>query len=91
MPKNTAAGFVNGILTFMFGFGMIWYIWWLAALCALGMLLTVIIRASDDDTDYTIPAAEVERIENRHFQRLASAATWRPAGEGAMSEILPQV
>ena len=91
MPKNTAAGFVNGILTFMFGFGMIWYIWWLAALCALCMLLTVIIRASDDDTDYTIPAAEVERIENRHFQGLASAATRRPAGEGAMSEILPQV
>jgi cytochrome o ubiquinol oxidase subunit 1 len=91
MPKNTAAGFINGILAFMFGFAMIWYIWWLAVLCALGMLFTVIIRAFDDDTDYTVPAAEVERIENRHFQALASAAAERPAGGPAMPEILPQV
>jgi cytochrome o ubiquinol oxidase subunit I len=82
MPKNTAAGFVNGILSFIFGFAMVWYIWWLAAISALGMLVTVIIRSADDDTEYTVPAAEVERIENLHYRELATAAAMsRPTGD----------
>jgi cytochrome o ubiquinol oxidase subunit I len=82
MPKNTAAGFVNGILSFIFGFAMVWYIWWLAAISALGMLVTVIIRSADDDTEYTVPAAEVERIENLHYRELATvAAMSRPTGD----------
>jgi cytochrome o ubiquinol oxidase subunit 1 len=92
MPKNTGAGFVNGVLAFIFGFAMIWYIWWLAIFSALGMLATVIVRAADDDTDYSVPAAEVERIENQRYRRLASAAAAsRPVGGQAMPEILPQV
>ena len=82
IPKNTAAGFVNGILSFIFGFAMVWYIWWLAAISALGMLVTVIIRSADDDTEYTVPAAEVERIENLHYRELATAAAMsRPTGD----------
>jgi cytochrome o ubiquinol oxidase subunit 1 len=80
LPKNTAAGLVNGVLAFMFGFGMVWHIWWLSILCALGVLLTVIVRAADDDTDYTVSAAEVERIEDRRYRQLASAAMNRPSG-----------
>jgi len=82
MPKNTASGFVNGILSFIFGFAMVWYIWWLAAISALGMLVAVIIRSADDDTEYTVPAAEVERIENLHYRELATAAAMsRPTGD----------
>ena len=72
MPKNTAKGFLIGALTFLFGFSMIWYIWWLAVLSFLGMLFTVIARACDDDTEYVIPAAEVERIENERYAQLAA-------------------
>jgi cytochrome o ubiquinol oxidase subunit 1 len=74
LPKNTGLGFVNGVCVFLFGFAMIWYIWWLAISCALGMLITIIVRAADDDTDYTLSAAEVERRENLRFQQLASAS-----------------
>ncbi|MEJ2656484.1 MAG: cytochrome o ubiquinol oxidase subunit I [Desulfobacterales bacterium] len=89
MPKNTGAGFVNGVLSFIFGFAMVWHIWWLAILCALGMLLLVIVRSTDDDIEYTVPAAEVERIENLHYRQLASAAaTSRFAGGGSVPEIL---
>jgi cytochrome o ubiquinol oxidase subunit 1 len=91
MPKNTAKGLIIGALTFVFGFAMIWYIWWLAILSALGMLVTVIVRAADDDTDYTVPAAEVERIETRRYEQLASVATNRPARGQAVPEPLPQV
>ena len=72
MPGNTWAGFVNGVLAFLFGFAMVWHIWWLAVLCSLGMLATIIVRTADDDTDYTVPAEEVERIERLRHRQLAS-------------------
>ena len=92
MPKNTGDGFINGILVFLFGFAMVWHIWWLAVLCALAMLFLLIARASDDDTEYTIPAAEVEEIENLRYRQLASAAEInRIAGGRGEPGILPQV
>jgi cytochrome o ubiquinol oxidase subunit 1 len=91
MPKNTAKGLIIGALAFVFGFAMVWYIWWLAVLSALGMLVTVILRAADDDTDYTVPAAAVERIEDRRYEQLASVAMNRPLGGQVAPELLPQV
>jgi cytochrome o ubiquinol oxidase subunit 1 len=79
MPGNTSAGFINGVLAFIFGFAMVWHIWWLALVGSLGMLITVIVRTSDDHTDYTIPAAEVERIERQRHSQLASALAGSPA------------
>ncbi len=73
LPKNTGLGFINGILVFLFGFAMVWYIWWLAIASALGVVITLIVRAADDDTEYTLPAAEVEQMENQRFEQLASA------------------
>jgi cytochrome o ubiquinol oxidase subunit 1 len=91
MPKNTGKGFVIGVLAFVFGFAMVWYIWWLAVLSALGMIFTVIVRASDDDTEFVLPAAEVERIENRRFRQLTTAATNLPAGGQTPLHPLPAV
>jgi cytochrome o ubiquinol oxidase subunit 1 len=72
MPKNAPHGLILGGLAFLFGFAMIWYIWWLAIVTALGMLVTVIARSMDDDIHYVIPAAEVERIENERYRQLAA-------------------
>jgi cytochrome o ubiquinol oxidase subunit 1 len=91
MPKNTGKGFAVGALTFLFGFAMVWYIWWLAILSALGILLAVISRASDDDTDYIIPAAEVERIENQRYRQMASAAAGLQEGGAPTLELLPEM
>jgi cytochrome o ubiquinol oxidase subunit 1 len=74
MPKNSPHGFIIGALAFVFGFAMIWHVWWLAILAALGMLFTVIMRSMDDDIHYIIPAAEVERIENERYRQLGSIA-----------------
>ncbi len=90
MPKNAPNGFFIGILAFLFGFGMIWYIWWLAILCALGILIMVIARGSNDDTEYTIPAAEVERIEKERYRKMAAAAGNFVSGGPARSEPSPQ-
>ncbi len=90
VPRNTSAGFINGVLAFLFGFAMIWHIWWLAVLCALGILAGIILRAGDDDTEYTMPAAEVERIETLHYQQLKTVAGHLSAGP-AFGQPLPQV
>ena len=87
MPVNTGKGVIIGALVFVFGFSMVWYIWWLAILTALGMLFTVILKSMDDNVEYTIPAAEVERIENlrdRDLQAFANSThAAMPAGPAA--------
>jgi cytochrome o ubiquinol oxidase subunit 1 len=85
MPKGTPAGFLLGVFAFLFGFAMIWYIWWLAIAAALAVLATVVGRSFNEDIEYIIPAPEVERIENERHRRMEQAAQ-RPAAAGAISQ-----
>jgi cytochrome o ubiquinol oxidase subunit 1 len=73
MPRNSAFGPILGGLAFVFGFAVVWYIWWLAALTAGLIAAWVAIRSSNDDTDYVLSAAEVEATEDRRFADLARA------------------
>lgn len=73
MPKNVPWGVYIGIASFFLGFGLIWYIWWMAILGALGILATMIAQGNDDDTEYVISAEEVKKIEDAHYERLAAA------------------
>lgn len=74
MPKNAPHGLILGGLAFLFGFAVVWHIWWLAIVAALGILFTVIARSMDDNIHYVIPAADVERIENERYRQLAAVA-----------------
>jgi len=80
MPKNSPYGFLIGILAFTFGFAIVWYIWWLTIASALGILLFIIIRSADDDTEIVIPATEVQRMEEAHHQQAGQALRPLPAG-----------
>jgi cytochrome o ubiquinol oxidase subunit 1 len=75
MPRNTGAGFIIAMFAGVFGFAMIWYIWWLAIASVIGIVLTLIIRTCDDDIDYYVPGEEVKRIEQAHFLKVASLET----------------
>jgi len=90
MPKNAPHGLILGGLAFVFGFAMVWYIWWLAILAGLGMLAAVIARAGDDDIHYIIPAAEVERIENERYRQLAAAGKMPSQTNRTISESVPE-
>ena len=70
---------------------MIWHIWWLAILAALGILFTVIARSMDDDIHYIIPAAEVERIENERYRQLAPSQGNDPADEQTNPEPVAEM
>ena len=63
LPKNTACGFIIGVLGGMLAFGLVWHIWWLAILTLLGMVGSAIARAFQSEGDYTIPAASVAKME----------------------------
>jgi len=64
VPKNTGAGLIIAGFAFLVGFGMIWHIYWLALVGLLGIVATVVVRASDDEPEYILRAKEVEKIDN---------------------------
>ncbi len=63
MPKNSPLGVYIGLFGFLLGFGFIWHIVWLALLSAISIVVSVILRMSDEHTEFTVSAAEIERIE----------------------------
>jgi cytochrome o ubiquinol oxidase subunit 1 len=65
MPKNTPMGLYIGALSFLFGFGLIWYMFWLALISAIGIIVCIIMHLSEKHPDYYITAKEVEKIESR--------------------------
>lgn len=64
MPKNTATGFLSAIATFIFGFAIVWHIWWMAVASFIFICLVLIYRSFDYHTDYYIKASEIKQIES---------------------------
>lgn len=73
MPKNTASGAVLAALSFIFGFAMVWYVWWLAALSFVAIIAAAIIHTFNYDRDYYIPAETVAREEAKRTRELELA------------------
>lgn len=67
MPKNTPVGFYIGFLSFLCTFGLIWYMFWLAAISAVGILAVLIYRLYEKHTDYMVPTEVVEETEKRRL------------------------
>lgn len=65
MPKNTAAGVFIGAFSFLFGFGIIWYMFWLAGLAALGILAAIFHQLAQKQTEYHLTAEEVQKLESQ--------------------------
>ncbi len=70
LPKNTSMGLIIGILSFGFGFGMTWYMYWLAIICFIGILIAVIWRLSQKEEFHIITKEEVAKIERAHRERV---------------------
>jgi cytochrome o ubiquinol oxidase subunit I len=60
---NTSSGLVIALFALIFGFAMIWHIWWMVALGVFGIVLTVIIRNTSGDHEETITRSKVIEIE----------------------------
>ena len=74
MPKNTAAGIVIAALSAMCAFALIWYMWLLAAVSFVAMMVAIIVHTFNYKRDFHIPADEVVRVEALRTRLLATPA-----------------
>ncbi|HEY5152780.1 MAG TPA: cytochrome o ubiquinol oxidase subunit I [Candidatus Saccharimonadales bacterium] len=63
LPKNSGMGLIIAGFAFIFGFAIVWHIWWLAILGLLGIITSIIVRISDEHTEYRITAKQLEKME----------------------------
>ncbi len=82
VPKNTGAGIYISIFAFLLGFGFVWEIIWLPIVSIVGIIACLITRAFNDDSEYTIPADVVEKMEE--LQRSKTHALSKPEASDEM-------
>lgn len=54
MPKNTPIGLFIAVCSGLFGFGMIWHMWWLAGLGLVAIAVLLIVRSFEKEIEETI-------------------------------------
>lgn len=74
MPKNTGTGVILSALSVGLAFGLIWYMWWLAALSFALILIVSIVHTFNYKRDYYIPAETVVATEDARTKQLAEQA-----------------
>ena len=79
MPKNSPTGFVCAFFATIMGFALIWHIWWMVAVAALGAFATFVVFAWRDVPEYIVPAYTVARIARAN----------RRAREQALAQLRP--
>lgn len=61
VPKNSIVGLLIAVAAGLFGFGVIWHMWWLVAVAAIGVVVLICVRTLQDDSEVIIPAATLRR------------------------------
>jgi cytochrome o ubiquinol oxidase subunit 1 len=84
MPKNSATGMYVSAWALIFGFGMIWYIWWLAAIGFIGIVVQSIVHSFNDDVDYYVEVDEIKAIEAAHKAKIIDAQQAAQAGKNGV-------
>jgi cytochrome o ubiquinol oxidase subunit 1 len=74
MPRNTGAGVILSGLALTLGFGMVWYMWWLAALSFIGLLVVAVAHTFNFNRDFFIPARDVAATEAKRRPLLGVGA-----------------
>ena len=73
MPRNSPTGFICAFFATIMGFGLIWHIWWMVGLAALGAFATFVVFSWRDRTEYVIPMEEVARIDRANRRSRSTA------------------
>jgi cytochrome o ubiquinol oxidase subunit 1 len=79
MPSNTGAGIILAGMALVWGFALIWHIWWLAAASLVLAIATAIAHTFNYKRDYHIPVAEVIATEAIRTRQLAALGQEVPA------------
>jgi cytochrome o ubiquinol oxidase subunit 1 len=71
VPKNSATGFVIAFFAVVSGFAMIWHIWWMAGVGAIGIFLVMLAFAFRNEEEIEIPAEQIARFEQANQAEVA--------------------
>ena len=82
IPKNTATGIYIAAFAFLVGFAFVWEIVWLAVVSLIGILVVFIARTFNEETEYTITAAEVQKLEEERIKKAKDLDHKHIAGTG---------
>ncbi len=63
LPKNTPFGIYLAGFALLFGFAMVWHMFLIAGIGFVGMMVCLIIRAFDEETEYILTAQEIAKLE----------------------------
>jgi cytochrome o ubiquinol oxidase subunit 1 len=72
LPINTPMGMYIGLLSFIFGFAMIWHIYWLAIVSFIAIIVCAVIRLSGHDEHELMTSEEVQKIDE-YYQKIHEA------------------
>lgn len=73
MPKNTPLGFMLCVLSGVWMFALVWWIWWLVALTTAGIILSVIFWSFGIHNERTITADEVRKDHQEWLDLIANS------------------
>jgi cytochrome o ubiquinol oxidase subunit 1 len=77
MPKNTAMGIYISLFATLASFAFVWEIIWLIVVSIIGIIVTFIIRGFDEESEYTLTAEQVQKIEEERAEKLSKVYTPR--------------
>jgi cytochrome o ubiquinol oxidase subunit 1 len=63
LPKNSSVGLFVAFCAGVFGFAMVWHMWWLLPLALVGMFATLVKRSFVNEIEFVVPASTVAEIE----------------------------
>lgn len=72
MPHRTATGFIIALFSGVFGFGIVWHIYWMIALGLLGIFATAMARTFSMKLDYYLQSEDVHAYECARSQKLTT-------------------
>lgn len=65
LPKHSGMGIIIAGLAFLFGFAIVWHIWWLAVVSLLAIIVSIIIRTTGDEQEFKVSIAEITETETK--------------------------
>ncbi len=78
MPKNTAAGIYISIFAFLAGFAFVWEMVLLAVVSIIGIIVVFVIRGFNENSEYILSAADVQKHEEARIRKTRDAASDKP-------------
>ncbi len=69
IPKNIPEGIYIAGFAFLVGFAFVWEIVWLAIVGIVGIIVVFVMRTFNDETEYTLTAAEVQKLEEDRIKK----------------------